>query len=60
MVGSYLYETDRHGCAIVGNILIVGEEWGNDGIDFCGISDIQFDNLYPRLEKLTEKARNFT
>lgn len=59
MVGSYLYETDRHGHVIVGNILIVGEVWGSDGIDFCGMSDNQFNILYPQLKKLAEKARNF-
>ena len=59
MVGSYLYETDKHGHVIVGNILIVGEVWSGDGIDFCGMSDIQFNLLYPQLEKLTKKARDF-
>lgn len=59
MVGSYLYETDKHGHAIVGNILIVGEVWTGDGIDFCGMSDIQFNLLYPKLEELTKKARDF-
>lgn len=58
-VGSWLYETDKHGHPIVGNILIVGEVLGNDGIDFCGISDTQFTLLYPKLEKLTKKARDF-
>lgn len=59
MVGSYLYETDKHGHAIVGNILIVGEALGDDGIDFCGISDTQFALIYPKLEELTKKARDF-
>ena len=59
MVGSYLYETDRHGHVIAGNILIVGEVWTGDGIGFCGMSDIQFNLLYPQLEKLTKKARDF-
>lgn len=59
IVGSYLYETDKHGHMIAGNILIVGEVWGRDGIDFCGISDSQFDLLYPKLEELARKARNF-
>lgn len=58
IVGSYLYEADKHGCVIAGNILIVGERWTEDGIDFCGISDNQFNILYPRLKKLTEKARD--
>lgn len=56
-VGSYLYETDKHGHPIVGTILIVGECWGEDGIDFCGMSEEQFTLLYPKLEELTKKAR---
>lgn len=57
-VGSFLYETDAHGCPILGNILIVGETWGSDGIDFCGMSEQQYELLYPRLEELTKKARD--
>lgn len=56
-IGSYLYETDRHGHPIVGNILIAGEVWHGDGISFCGMSDEQFDLLYPKFEELTKKAR---
>lgn len=56
-VGSYLYETDKHGHPIVGTILIIGECWGEDGIDFCGMSEEQFTLLYPKLEELTKKAR---
>lgn len=59
MVGSYLYETDKHGNVIVGNILIIGEACGSDGIDFCGISDTQFALLYPKLERLTKKVRDY-
>ena len=58
VVGSYLYETDKHGYPIVGNILIVGEMWGTEGIDFCGIAENQFSVLFPRLKELTEKARD--
>ena len=57
LVGSYLYEMEKHGCVIVGNILIVGEVWSGDGIDFCGISDSQFESLYHKLKTLTEEAR---
>lgn len=57
LVGSYLYEMEKHGCVIVGNILIVGEVWSEDGIDFCGISDSQFESLYHKLKTLTEEAR---
>lgn len=59
IVGSYLYETDKHGCVIAGNILIVGERWTEDGIDFCGISENQFNILYPKLKELTEKAGDY-
>jgi hypothetical protein len=58
MVGSYLYEFDKHGNMIFGTILIVGEKYGDDGIDFCGLTDKQFESLYPQLENLTKKARN--
>ena len=57
LVGSYLYETDIHGNYIVGNILIAGEVMTEDGICFCGMSEEQFNLLYPQLEKITEKAR---
>lgn len=56
-VGSFLYETDKHGSPIMGNILIVGDPWTGDGIDFCGMSEQQFNILYPKLEELTKKAR---
>ncbi|WP_283682737.1 DUF3846 domain-containing protein [Parablautia sp. Marseille-Q6255] len=52
--GSYLYMTDIHGCPIVGNILIIGEVYTGDGIDFCGMSDDQFNRLYPKLKKILE------
>ena len=57
-VGSYLYEADKHGNCIVGTILIIGERWTSDGIDFCGISERQFDLLYPQLEGLVKKVRD--
>lgn len=59
LVGSFLYESDKHGNPIVGNILIIGEYWNGDGIDFCGISESQFNILYSKLEKLTKEAREF-
>ena len=55
LVGSYLYESDKHGWAIAGNILFVGDR---DGIVFCGIAEDQFTMLLPKLTKLAEKARN--
>lgn len=56
-VGCWLYETDIHRTPILGNILIAGEEWNSNGISFCGLSDEQFEMLYPKLLKIAEKAR---
>ncbi len=53
-IGSYLYETDCHGHPIMGNILFVGEEWGDDGIDFCGIEDSVFENLEMQLSHMVD------
>lgn len=52
LIGSYLYETDKHGCPILGNVLFVGEEWGGDGIDFCGIEDSVFKQLELQLNNM--------
>lgn len=52
LIGSYLYETDRHGHPIMGNVLFVGEEWGGDGIDFCGIEDSVFEKLELQLNNM--------
>lgn len=51
-IGSYLYETDKHGDPIMGNILFVGEKWGDDGIDFCGIEDSVFKSLEQQLNNM--------
>lgn len=52
LIGSYLYRTEQHGCPIMGNILFVGEKWGEDGIDFCGIEDSVFELLELELSNL--------
>lgn len=52
MIGSYLYESDKHHNPIVGNILFVGEEWGEDGIDFCGIEESVFNSLKNQLNNM--------
>lgn len=57
-IGSYLYETARHGQPIVGNALIIGEHLTEDGAEFCGISEDQFEILYPRLEQLAKRMKN--
>lgn len=52
LIGSYLYETDKHGDPIMGNILFVGEELSDDGIDFCGIEDSVFKRLELQLNNM--------
>lgn len=59
-VGSYLYESDIHGAPIVGNILIIGEHMTEDGAEFSGISEEQFQLLYPKLEQLVESMNRLT
>lgn len=53
-VGSYLYETDKHGYPIMGNILFIGEAYGGEGIDFCGIEDSVFEQLLFQLTHMIE------
>lgn len=57
LVASWLYESDKHGYPILGNVLIVGEKREGSVISFCGIPGDQFDLLFPQLRKLTEEAR---
>ncbi len=52
LIGSYLYETDRHKNYIMGNVLFVGEELTDNGIDFCGIEESTFKVLEPQLNKM--------
>lgn len=60
LLGSMLYETDKHGSPIVGNILIVGKKWFNSGISFCGIEDKQFEKIYPQLERALNRIKENT
>ena len=52
LIGSYLYEVDKHGCPIVGNILFIGEKMGDDGVEFCGISEENFSLLETELKNM--------
>ena len=52
LIGSYLYKTDVHNQPIVGNVLFVGEEWNNDGIDFCGLEEETFKLLELELHNM--------
>ena len=59
LVGCWLYQTDIHGCPILGNIIIAGETdiGDGDGLDFIGLTDDQYKLLLPQFKKLCEKAR---
>lgn len=48
-IGSYLYETDKHGSPIWGNVLFVGERCGDDGILFTGIEQGVFEKLFAQV-----------
>lgn len=50
LYGSYLYCTDMHCNPIVGNIVILKEEWGPDGYDFAGLSDEECTAFAEQLE----------
>lgn len=57
LIGSYLYETDKHGHPIMGNVLFVGERWNDDGIDFCGIEDSVFEELRMQLNYILDAIK---
>lgn len=57
LVGSYLYETDKHRYSIRGTILIIGEYENPYGYEFDGIPDQEFDELYRKLQELVDLAR---
>lgn len=48
--GSYLYCTDQHGSPIVGDVVILKEEYGDMGIDLAGLSDEECVELAERFE----------
>lgn len=52
-IASYLYEWDKHGAIIVGNVLFIGERLDCDGaIYYCGLSEENFTRLKSCLEKM--------
>ena len=47
-IASWLYETDRHGYPILGNV----------GIEFCEMSEEQFNIVFPKLEELGKRFKD--
>lgn len=57
ILGSWLYETDKHGYPIVGNVLFVGIEYMGMEIDFCGISEDAAESLKKEFEEQIAKGK---
>lgn len=57
LIGSYLYESDKHKNHIMGNILFVGEEWTDEGIEFCGIEESVFNVLVQQLNNMVLEGK---
>lgn len=57
IIGSYLYETDKHNFPIMGNVIFVGEKFNRDGIDFCGIEEATFKDLKKELISLIQAVK---
>jgi len=57
VVGSYLYETDKHENPIVGNILFVGGVDSDGEPSFCGLSESTFSRLKWQLESIAEEFK---
>lgn len=52
-IASYLYEYDKHGSVIAGNVLFIGEKLDSNGsISYCGLSEDNFTRLKVFLEKM--------
>jgi len=45
-VGSWFYETDKHGEPIVGNVLILKEVYGDEGPEWAGMDDDEVDKIF--------------
>ena len=56
ILGSWLYETDKHGYPIVGNVLFVGTEYKNMGIDICGVPEDVAESLKEEFEERIAKG----
>jgi hypothetical protein len=57
-IGSYLYETDKHGSPIVGNIIFLKNGMFCGEPDVVGLSDEEADELMTLLERLKGEINN--
>jgi aryl carrier-like protein len=59
-LASYLYETDRHGNPILGDVIFVGEALdSNNDIYFCGIDNVTFISLLAKVRNLAKDLTIF-
>jgi hypothetical protein len=58
-VGSALYGTQRHGCPILGNILLVAEEMEQGEITFCGMEEELYEEVYWTVSELAPILKNW-
>lgn len=56
-IGSYLYETDKHGSPIVGNIIFLKNDMFDGEPDVVGLSDEEADELMTFLEETFKKIK---
>lgn len=59
-IASWLYETDKHGYPILGDVLIIGEYLDSDGIAFSGLCNTQIQLLLPQLMNLSDQIKRRT
>ncbi len=57
VLGSWLYETDKHCTPIVGNVLITGFMQGNERNDVSDMKEEQLNHLYDFLMKIAKDIR---
>ena len=50
-VGCWFYETDKHGDPIVGNIMILKEVEGPEGLEFDGLTDDEVNMVFDKIGK---------
>lgn len=52
LVGSYLYETHKHGHPILGNIVIMAEGMTPSGYDITGLPDDAIESLKNQIQQI--------
>lgn len=56
-VGSWLYETDKHGSPIVGDVYLLKDGWGPNGFDSLGLEDEDISALLPWMQDAAQKVK---